>query len=697
MADTIYDKLDPTKKQATGARKQMVRGPGGQLQDVTGEEVQTLSQALGRPAPPTSPIGGAAMGLSPDAAKMMGDGRQKAAALDIGMGGEGQLQRERRTEQARTAATEEESATLEKSQNLERLQGLGDRVHNLISSEFSKMQASTQEALSEQEIARRLNLGESLEQQFAAAGEAGAEQAIDYSQVNISDDIASELGFADTAEISSLLGQDVSALTVDQISELVDRQAAEEFSRAEDLRSTMNDPQASPAMREEARRALRDMGALGTLSAEEQVDDVQAAIEAADTINVGGREYELEELLSDEGISASIEEYASLDEEGKARLREQNPEFAGLYDFADGHSAAIEKAIKETESRATTIKQAREERKRKYQGTGLSSDLLEKIYPDWDKYGEVGEAPTILKQFESARDPAVLANKIRDIEGIDPELMEELKGADEEILRDLGLMGDNTAENRQRWEDTRTVLEAQKAQSFGDFAGAMGLSAADMQMELDDILYSAEWGGQVDPAVKGLIDSDNDGKMDDWNTIANRLDGAKASELRPLAEALGKAKRATGLTDRISSAISSGNIGDMEYILQNRKHITPEKRSQIEEGISSTLAKQVDKMIADRADTRIAEGPSSASSGIEKQRRAIGAVEADLKKMLEDPRLRDDMSKDTIRSKLKELEDKKKQLTERLGVVRMDEAARESETYGTEGRAAIDPSLTGWS
>lgn len=671
---SIWDKLGPGSSAGpASAQKRLVRGPGGQLQDITGEEVQTLSSKLGQQVPST-PLGGASMGVSPDQAKMLspgqssavGSARQRAAsALDIGMGGESQVSQARRTEQARAQATGAEQQKLEKSQTLQNMGGLGDRVHGLIQKKFSEMtfKPSAEELPEEQrqqelmqwadtagvprdQVVAKLNEGKDpatiaaeLQSELqAGTAAAGAGAAVDYQDIQVDDQFVSELGFGSAQELSDLLGRDVTGMTVDQLQSAVDAAVQQEYTQAQELRELLNDPSASPALREEARRALRDMGAVGTLSAEDQAEDIAAAVAAADTIEVGGREMTVEELLSDENMESVISEYVALDEKARAELVASNPELASVYDWVEQHEDAIAGAVEQTKGTAQTLTEERNKRVEKLQGSGINPELLRKLYPDYDSFGDIGEPPTVLKQLQSASNPADLASKLNDIESIDPDLMGELASADEEALRSMGLLGDNTEENRQRWTETKAVLSAISSGTIEDLATSFGIEPIEMQAELGYLLST----DAIDEGLSRILDADGDNSIDNWAEVSSRLREIPPQAIASLGSKLLESSRSNRLDEDIDKITGKyADVDDVEQFLNNNRGILPlEKIGRLQQKVGEILSDEATKLSKSNITGILENNPPDDQLEV-----ALSGVDRDLKTIvdkLEDPRLPDD-------------------------------------------------------
>lgn len=130
-------------------------------------------------------------------------------------------------------------------------------------------------------------------------------------------------------EIADILGLDnveaLRAMTPEQLEAAVAAAEAQEFSRVDALRAELYG--ASPLRRQQIQAQLREMGESGEETADIMVDKSIQEIEKGQTINFAGQQYDIKELLSDEGMSQEIRR-ASEDEDYLQDLYETEPELA---------------------------------------------------------------------------------------------------------------------------------------------------------------------------------------------------------------------------------------------------------------------------------------------------------------------------------------------------------------------------------
>ena len=150
-----------------------------------------------------------------------------------------------------------------------------------------------------------------------------------------------ELG-VDVNELATTLNVDPTTLQGMSLNELnaeIDALQAAELSQTDQWVATLRSPNATPQQKQAAIEALRQLGVEGIPGAEQAVERVQEQIDAAQTIEIAGRELSLEQALSDEGISALVSQ-ASYDDDVLRQLKE-DPRYAALADWIETNKEAL--------------------------------------------------------------------------------------------------------------------------------------------------------------------------------------------------------------------------------------------------------------------------------------------------------------------------------------------------------------------
>lgn len=456
-------------------KKVQVKGPSGQLTSVT---PSSLSQATelqtGGPSPVT-PLGASQMGVGPDSAKMAGTQVQKDSALKQAVDPSQQLSTVQRQQQGRQQTREEEQAKLEKSEQLQKLGGLGDQVYNLISGQFSDLQAKGEVKLegAPEEIASALQSGdqaqitgaiqdwankeisegrpvnfETMKQMFpnpqdaiAAAVAAGIEN-----ELVVDDSLIQGLGFESMADLEAQTGIQVpEGATLQDVQSIVEGEITAEFDRTENLRQLMNDPNTSPQERAAARQELIDMGAIGLSAGEQAAHQIEQAVSEADEITFGGEKVSLENLMNDEFVSGLAKRFFE-DPEYAAKIKEENPEFAS---FLETNQAALQDLTAELDESVTQVTEAYDEQQAlaNIEGVGeLDKEAIKNVFGvDIDKYGadtqNLTNDPLYRTMTDDKIDPESRAQLVSSVSSLglsDPDMAKQLLNMDQEALERLG-------------------------------------------------------------------------------------------------------------------------------------------------------------------------------------------------------------------------------------------------------------------
>ena len=377
------------------------------------EELQKLAAKSGRPLPPTDPTTAQQLGASPQQAAMAGSSANLKSTLQMAASSDAApttLQDTLRTEQART---QKSAAELEQEQLAERLQAgtqqatsedVGtaaqgkfanmstDEIQLKLTEEFSylndeatpEQQKTLAKALSGQSLSNdeltalasvpgpdgepivsfsddANTMAENISGLFGGEAEAvmaaAAGAVEDYDDFNVQDFYVDEEGNVDEQAISELaaaLGmteEEVSTMNLGDIQSTLAANIEEEYSRTENLQSVASNKNMSPMERAQARKALRDAGATGVIALEQgDMDAIADSVANADTINIGGKDITIEELLSDDYISGLVSNYledAEGAEEAIAELGE-----GGLKSFVDENRAALEQMSQDIDDSA---------------------------------------------------------------------------------------------------------------------------------------------------------------------------------------------------------------------------------------------------------------------------------------------------------------------------------------------------------
>lgn len=405
---------------------------GGQLAETSAEE---LAQLTGRSQAPTTPLETGVIGGNQDQAKMAGTAQQRTSALRTAIQGEQDLGTALRREQVRRKATAGEQEKLTSEERLEQLGGLEGRVQQLAEQALvrgaEQEQQVTLEAAGEDQAVLLLNrirnnpgdndairefnnlmgrqrVGEMLSSQEilsnfdvtidpatgqATLGGRGFEEIGGALAESVQDKITSgelnfqDMGFANIDEVAELLGTDAAGLagmSITEMSEQLEKEIANEYSQVAGLQSKINDPALGAAERAEARKSLREAGAVGIRSAETDVDMLAEDIAEANTVEFLGEEITTEELLDNDYVSGLVMNYFQ-DENFKKELEQAEPQ---LVEFIKKHENLLLDSVRDIDQRIGDFAKIQHDNL-SLQKTADGEELDEDIMKAW--YGDFGE------------------------------------------------------------------------------------------------------------------------------------------------------------------------------------------------------------------------------------------------------------------------------------------------------------------
>ena len=463
-------------------RKATTRGTGGQLGQ---EDIQNLSATKGLESAPLTPAGAAGIGASPDQAKMVGDARQKRAALQQAMDPEDTLTGRIRRAQRRTEETGAETGIREKSQSLQALKGLGDRVQDMVTRHMAP-EGDVEAAaltLSEEATALAPNVQAALMAYAAAPKDmtamiaAATAMGLDPKDPELAAKLTSNLSaevregnianqIQDTVDVSQLIsgleegedGLDIHALlgievgkitSVDELQQAVQNAYEQEFTRTEKLKDIATNPSSSRQQRLDAVEELRNLGAVGVRATEDETRELAESVEAGDTVSFMGKEYEADKLLSDETVEGLVQEFINASPEVREDMLKKEPDFFG---YIAEHEAALQGALTESEVEATEFATIQSDNNA-LQSTpvgDIPKELMEALIPGYgdfstDRYEEPALVGMLGKGSSlDETQKASLMQNLLELQKNDPKLLKSFAKATPDRIKQLGVYASPT-------------------------------------------------------------------------------------------------------------------------------------------------------------------------------------------------------------------------------------------------------------
>ena len=620
---TLLDKIK-------GNIQQVKRGT--QLFDVVNESVTNQATRQGMPAGGVvSPMMAAGMGVSEDQAKMAGS---KAQLDNVQRQAIDQSQQQARVEERKQARTEKTAEEQQKATQAQSLAQFGSNVQQIIKNATAKAvsAASTTPAslntdvlkakipdearynellplitkalagnATAEELAKLANAPElaiargttpdEIQKNVVAALEAfrttqsaaiiaNAQQAFPDKLLvkELSDSDIQSLGFSTREEMLSTLGLTASDnLTLQDLQTAVANLQNANYSDVRALQEAANDPNLSPAARQEARNRLRELGTSGARATEDDFNKVNQAVQSADKLTIDGKEWTVDELLSDKGLSAVITNYLN-NAEYAADLKLASPELA---DFIEKNKTALAEASKALASDVKDLAKIQSDNAALGKGHQAADGSAVTISDDFNRaiYGsnwgtttgtplEATEAHRILQGNYDPQWQQAYSDLLTTLAKSDPALARTFANYTYDELVKAGLTKDVNALSRYKEYLTQSKSYASNPDTeqairsiFPTIDGKNGINELLNKVKL---LNASGLGPKIDSGIIAILDPDGNGQVDmnDKNKLAaikKALDALllpNGSAITPDKLVNGKAPNLTEMVKALEDAVT---------------------------------------------------------------------------------------------------------------------------------------------
>jgi len=153
-------------------------------------------------------------------------------------------------------------------------------------------------------------------------------------------------GLEGPADLVNLLGiteAEASTLTVGELQKKVNALLEADYDRVDELTRVANDPFYPESLRKAAQAELRNLSSVGVVATESDFNKLNEAVQSADMIEVAGKTYTVDELLSDEQLTVLISSY--LEDPESDYSKDLLKDFPALVEFINDNKAALENAM----------------------------------------------------------------------------------------------------------------------------------------------------------------------------------------------------------------------------------------------------------------------------------------------------------------------------------------------------------------
>jgi len=410
------------------------------------EELQSLSRAAGRQAPPINPAAAATIGASPDVAKMAGTRTQKIKSLQQAAGLQpleaqrvapppaATLSERLRTGEAAGNASPYKDLAEARAIEAKSLQGLSflekqveqlktvklqealTKARNTPVAELAKFSGETTKQLQRdiktllqnpQDAAALVDANKLLgrdasnlltAQELIDLSGLGSKAIVGQVQAEVTEpklkDLSTkqlqEMGYASLQDLERILGRTgLGDLTFTQFGQLLGQELETEYRTVEELRGMLADPSLGNAERIEIRKQLAGLGAAGLEDTESQFASLVDKVNAATLVQWRGQLVPISEALADEEVAKVVEEYVNGDAQTKDEIATAEPDIAQLVEEHEGALTQVVDELKEGAVAEVADIQAERRDVGKLGNTGAKIDdrILEYLLPGFRDLG----------------------------------------------------------------------------------------------------------------------------------------------------------------------------------------------------------------------------------------------------------------------------------------------------------------------
>jgi hypothetical protein len=452
-----------------------------------------------------------------------------------------------------------------------------------------------------------------------------------------------DLGFTNWGEVAALLKlppeTDLGSLTIQQLTDQVQKVQAEEYSRTSALLRIVNDPNVGAAEKEAARRQLEQLGATGVMAAEADVSNLAAQVDDINTVTIAGKDYTVSELLSDKGVASIVNDYLK-NPDRAALIREASPQLAT---WIDSNKTALENIVGKIDpgfqAVATTIENNAKLQTPATGGERLNDNVMQTLFGQNWKSSTTSLTPPAIYSALSPTNTTVsnqvkldltrLLNTMSDR----PNDITYLAGLSEAELEEKGLLDPAGIARYSSYIQSSEQL----AGALGDGASVSGIVASvfgdkistsgfNELLEQVRIINDTNLVSDLTPQeleVLKIFDADGDGKMDSISEIHSRAqDMFSGKSLQDLVGGANDIKSGADLLSSLQGKIiaaqsdptyikfkdilSDGKIGSDEITQLEQSNASIEDlQLMIDKGVpgSAAVKSLVDKKISSETDS----------------------------------------------------------------------------------------------
>ena len=617
---------------------------GGQLFEAAPESLFATVQKQGlTPGAAVSPEVAASMGVTADQAKMAGSSAQMQKTIRESVA----PQRQFKEAAPRMTASAEEGALRKKQQELEGLKELGTRVGSIVNEAVKEAAAAVPQAipsfdadrlkvdrpdLTEEQLGKitgaittgtvdaelysifNINptdakAGEQLAAELEKYKKTPAAQMVASAQALLGDDITlgqfrpedwQALGLEGIGELSSLLGETEDALRTMPLKELqakINQLSSADFGQVEDLQRIANDPFYPDNVRQAAQSQLRDLSSVGVQATEADMESLNEAVQTGSTFTVGGRDYTVAELLTDDTMASVVRAYLEdIDGRYKEEIEKELPELAL---FIKQNSAALKTASDRLKTGSQELASVQQDNA-KLNSYGpvdlkefnrLTVEGYDPAAPSNTRYAKTAahkvlELPSTVLSDE---DKTAYATFLSQMSSLSPEAAKQFSGLDldgiDALVNASGLSWRDYLREYTNYQSNLNKLNNENLSSDRAVQEAFGGSQAyvDAQAAFKNATIMRTFStGKLDAAsntLLSILDENGDGQIDDANAIREKLKTYYGSSVNVSKESI------PSLLNKLTLNVQNQTEGTLYKLVQDGTIDNDELQKIIEDGM----------------------------------------------------------------------------------------------------------------
>lgn len=453
---SLYDTVNQNKNL-------LARGPNGELEEQTPQELQNLSQKAGLAMPPITAVGAGMVGANPDQQKMVGTPQQKQAALSMGQSGQNDLATTLRERQVNSQASAQDQQEAQKAKQLQGLSNTQDRVTDFINTQRQKLETAAQQTpttstpgQSGQGIQLAANSSiftgkdptwtgnmKNLLQQFqqdptnmsyvqqinqmlgrgpdtplqpsevaglyqdAVSSIASAGAGVVDQQLTVGDLLSQPSFGYDANSLSQLLGvspDQISKMTLGGLKQQIGAIQAQEYNKTQGLQQQASSGLLGASEQGLAKQALAESSRTGVRATESDVQNLRNQLQNSDQVMFNGKQVGVDDLLKSDNISGIITQYlqAAPGDPARTQLEQNEPQ---LVDFINKNQALLQDASAKQQAGVTQFNQLQDSNKQAATvgSQTFSDDIMKSVIPNWGSLTNQVVDPTKVPLLAAAK------------------------------------------------------------------------------------------------------------------------------------------------------------------------------------------------------------------------------------------------------------------------------------------------------